>query len=194
MKTQVENLPDDLRTPKKLASLFNALAPNEVVCVSVGIYCPYLDALVKTRKAALVQLELAIANAAAAIDATAESTSDGSVDLPNAVALDKNSLPVGLYFLKKRCCKNFTLVDAVQYWQDYVAELDKEIIRLQTEGEAMIDDSSRVDELVTQLEEQSIPEQQANYPVALSNIVTMLKSKFKTKAVTPTSTGATPIV
>lgn len=155
--------------------------------VNVGVYSPYLDQIIKLRTSALAALEIAIAsNRAAQLAAR----SDGKTATPTPLPVDRNSQPVGLYFLKKYCSKNVLLLDAEQYWRHFIELLDQEITRLQIEGEAVVGDSNRVDIKSSQMESGvTVLSPVTLFEVNVGNVLTKLKDKFKKKIMSPVSTG-----
>ena len=169
------------------------VVPNEVECVSIAKYCPFLDALVAARREAINNLELAIAANAVPQDTAATASEAPPSDHVATLPVDKDSHPVSFFFfLKKYCFKNFVQVDAVMYWQQCIVKIDQEIVRLQGIDAPEPSDTSAMD--ATKVEEggeQSVrilsPE--PAFQVSVENVVKRIKSKFKDKDCTPISTG-----
>jgi hypothetical protein len=58
---QVENIPPEFRTDRKLKKFFENIFPNEVLFATVEVAMPELDVAVETRNALVAQLEDAVA-------------------------------------------------------------------------------------------------------------------------------------
>jgi hypothetical protein len=110
---QVENVPVEFRSSEKLKSFFEQLFPGEVLFACISVTATPLSKAVAERKAAVANLEGAIA----------AFEGDPEKKRPE-IKLNKKGKPA--------MCGGKEVVDAIEYWTKAVKELDAEVDRLKS--------------------------------------------------------------
>lgn len=112
---QVENIPVEYRSSKKLESFFNYLFPREIICASVSVGCPALVEAVAKRKIAVNNLEKAVA----------------------LMEADDNRTRPTLSLKKGKpalCGGDEKNVDSISYWENEISTLNYTIAKLKVDA------------------------------------------------------------